>query len=61
VPEGARVGEEVGVDVGEVGEFEDGFHRRVIRARRGWGDEGCCACWGHVGGAGGGCDERGAL
>jgi len=40
VPEGARVGEEVGVDVGEVREFEDGFHCGVRGAGRGWGDEG---------------------
>lgn len=59
VPEGPGVGEEVGVDVGEVGEFEDGFHGGVGVAGRGWGDEGCggghfgrvlvCCCFGGEG------------
>ena len=48
VPEGTRVGEEVGVDVGEVGEFEDGFHGGVRVAGGWWGDEGRCG--GHFGG-----------
>ena len=47
VPEGPGVGEEVGVDVGEVGEFEDGFHGGVGVAGRGWGDERCGG--GHLG------------
>lgn len=52
VPEGARVCEEIRVDVGQVCEFEDGFHRGVGGAGRGRRDEGCCACWWHVGGGG---------